>query len=85
MAAMSAAAARRPVLQISALQLALAAAIPLITIAVSLGGLYQRVSAQERVTAPIAAGDLARLEERTVTIQRDVAWMRDQMQKGGQP
>lgn len=79
---MSAAAARNsPTLQISAAQLALAIVVQVIIIAVAMGGLFQRVAAQERVTAPLAAGDLARLEERTKNMAVDVTWIRDKLER----
>ncbi|WP_312686596.1 hypothetical protein [Brevundimonas nasdae] len=74
-----------PTLQISAAQLALAVAVQLIIVAVSIGGLFQRVAAQERITAPIAAGEMAKLDERTIAIQRDVAWIRSRLDKADRP
>lgn len=74
-----------PTLQISAAQLALAVAVQLIIVAVSIGGLFQRVAAQERITAPIAAGEIAKLDERTIAIQRDVAWIRSRLDKADRP
>lgn len=74
-----------PTLQISAAQLAFAVAVQLIIVAVSIGGLFQRVAAQERITAPIAAGEIAKLDERTIAIQRDVAWIRSRLDKADRP
>lgn len=79
---MAAAATRNsPTVQISAAQLGLAVAVQLVIVCVAVGGLFQRVAAQERITAPIAAGDLAKLDERTQAIQRDVVWIRTRLDK----
>ena len=80
---MSATAARNsPSLTISTAQLALAILVQVVAIAVVLGGQFQRVAALERVTEPLAKGQLAQLDERTRHIQSDVAWMRERMEKG---
>lgn len=71
-----------PTVQISAAQLGLAVVIQLVVVAVAFGGLFQRVAAQERITAPLAAGDLAKLDERTLHIQEDVVWIRERLENG---
>ena len=76
---MSATAARNsPALTISTAQLALAILVQVVAVAVLLGGQFQRVDALERVTEPLAKGDL-------VAVQRDVAWIRERLEKGDQP
>ena len=64
-----------PALTISTAQLALAIVIQIIAAAVLFGGQFQRVDALERVTEPLAKGDL-------VAVQRDVSWIRERMEKG---
>lgn len=70
-----------PTLQISSAQLALGILVQVVLFSVALGGLFQRVSAQETITQPLARGDLVKVEERTQHIQADVAWIRARMEK----
>lgn len=79
---MSATATRNsPSLTISTAQLALAILVQIIAAAVLFGGQFQRVDALERVTEPLAKGQLAQLDERTRHIQGDVVWIRERMEK----
>ncbi|WP_292066027.1 hypothetical protein [Brevundimonas sp. UBA7664] len=76
---MSATATRNsPALTISTAQLALAILVQVVAAAVLFGGQFQRVDALERVTEPLAKGDL-------VAVQRDVAWIRERLEKGDRP
>lgn len=76
--------ASHPRLSIStaSMGLALAFAVQLVTVLMYVGGLMNRVQAVERTVEPVAQGKLAVLDERTLQIQQDVAWMRSQMQRG---
>ena len=79
---MPAAATRNsPTVQISTAQLGLAVLVQIVVVSLAVGGLFQRVAAQERMTEPLARGDLAKLEERSRHIEEHVVWIRQRLER----
>lgn len=73
--------APRFTISVPTLTLGLAFSVQAVLLLIFIGGLIQRVAAVETDITPVRAGKVAVLEERTIQIQSDVAWIRDRLEK----